>query len=173
MDATPAGFACPAPSLRALCTLCATTFALFALLAVAGAQSASACVSPAFAPLALSTFEGADGDQCDSDGVGARRDWQNVASDPALNSTIDAPSDNDTIYGPNNAGIVGGSTDENKPDSWNFTNGSVGAGKFDALAASSFTDPENGKLFLDLGFVRATTSGDTFLAFELNQRQPG
>ncbi|MEY2516079.1 MAG: hypothetical protein QOJ89_3437, partial [bacterium] len=66
MDATPAGFAPWAPSVRSLRTLCAATLALFALLAVAGAQSASACVSPAFAPLALSTFEGADGDQCDS-----------------------------------------------------------------------------------------------------------
>jgi uncharacterized repeat protein (TIGR01451 family) len=145
----------------------------FMVFAAAGAERASACASPALAPLALSTFEGGDGDQCDSDGLGARRDWQNIAGNPGLNSTIDAPSDNDTIYGPNTHDLVGGPTDENIPDSWNFQHGSVGSGKFDALAANSFTDPENGKLFLDLGFVRATTSGDTFLAFELNQRQPG
>ena len=180
MDSTTAATALRAPSPRAIPSLrrsllatCATTFALLALLATAGAQTASACVSPAFAPLALSTFEGADGDQCDSDGVGLLRDWQNIASDPDLTSTIDAPSNNDTMYGSNNAGIVGGPTAETVPDSWNFTTGNLGGGKFDALAASSFTDPENGKLFLDLGFVRATTSGDTFLAFELNQRQPG
>ncbi|MDX6510824.1 MAG: hypothetical protein QOE36_328 [Gaiellaceae bacterium] len=158
---------------RSLLSVCALTFAMLTLFATAGAQRASACVSSAFGPLPLSTFEGADGDQCDSDGVGPRRDWQNVAGDPALSSTIDAPSTNDTIYGSNNAGLVGGSTDENVPDSWNFTNGNIGSGKFDALAAYSYTDPENNKLFVDLGFVRATTSGDTFLAFELNQRQPG
>jgi len=149
------------------------TFALFTLMAWAGAERASACVSSAFSPLALSTFEGADGDQCDSDGVGAKRDWQTVAGNVNLQTTIDAPSANDTTYGSNNAGIVGGSTAENVPDSWNFTFGNIGGGKYDALSATSFTDPESNKLFLDLGFVRATTNGDTFLAFELNQRQPG
>ncbi len=156
-------------TLLAACTLLAT----LVLLATAGAQRASACVSSAFSPLPLSSFEGADADQCDSDGAGARRDWETLAGDTDLHTTIDAPSNDDTTYGSNNAGIVGGSTSEIVPDSWNFTNGNIGGGKFDALSAASFTDPENSELFLDLGFVRATTSGDTFLAFELNQRQPG
>ena len=97
------------------------TFALFTLMAWVGAERASACASSAFSPLALSTFEGADGDQCDSDGVGPKRDWQTVADNVNLHTTIDAPSANDTTYGSNNAGIVGGSTSENVPDSWNFT----------------------------------------------------
>jgi hypothetical protein len=148
--------------------------ALFALVsAVAPSNASAACASGVFAPLALSTFEGADGDQCDSDGVGPLRDWENVAASPSLSSTVDAPSSTDTIYGPNNAGIVGGSSDENVPDSWNFTVGNLGGGKFDALAAFSFTDPTNNKLFLDLGFIRAESTGATFLAFELNQKQPG
>ena len=160
------------PHRRTILAACAL-FAALVLLGTAGAQSASACVSSAFSPLPLSSFEGADGNQCDSDGAGPRRDWETVAGEPDLHTTIDAPSNNDTTYGSNNAGIVGGSTSEIVPDSWNFTNGNIGGGKFDALSAASFTDPENSKLFLDLGFVRATTSGDTFLAFELNQRQPG
>lgn len=162
----------PIVARRSVLGACALLAAL-TLLATAGAQSAAACVSAAFSPLPLSSFEGADGDQCDSDGVGTRRDWQTVAGDPGLHTTIDAPSGNDTIYGSNNAGLVGGSTDENVPDSWNFTHGNIGAGKYDAIAATTFTDPQSSKLFLDLGFVRATTTGETFLAFELNQRQPG
>ena len=156
-------------------------FAAFAGLAGAAPHKAEACVPAAFAPLPFSTFEGADGDQCDSDRVpgppivdGPLRDWQSIANDPGLVSTADAPSNTDTIYGSNNAGLVGGATDENKPDSWNFTTGNLGAEKFDALAASSFTDPGQGnKLFLDLSFVRAASTGATFFGFELNQKQPG
>ncbi|HUR85905.1 MAG TPA: hypothetical protein VMY78_11210, partial [Solirubrobacteraceae bacterium] len=44
--------------------------------------------------------------------------------------------------------------------------------KYDALAAYSFTDFSD-KLFVDLAFVRAASSGATFLGFELNQKQPG
>src|SRR3954453_7601933 len=83
------------------------------LLAAAGADTASACVGGGFSPLPSSTFEGADGDQCDSDAVGPRRDWQNVKNTPGFAGTVDAPSSNDTMYGSNNAGLVGGSTDEN------------------------------------------------------------
>ncbi|HTN24738.1 MAG TPA: hypothetical protein VL120_12175, partial [Solirubrobacteraceae bacterium] len=147
---------------------------LFAAFAAAGASRASACVSQPFSPAPLAnSFEGADGDQCDSDGLGSKRDWQNVVGQDGFVSTADAPSATDTVYGPNNAGIVGGSSDENVPDSWNFTIGNLGAAKYDALAAYSFTDPISDKLFVDLGFIRAAASGATFLAFELNQKQPG
>jgi uncharacterized repeat protein (TIGR01451 family) len=154
--------------------LLAVALFAFVVFAAAGAERASACVTQPFSPAPLAnSFEGADGDQCDSDGLGPRRDWQNVTASPGFVSTTDAPSTADTLYGPNNAGIVGGSSDENVPDSWNFTIGNLGSSKFDALAAYSFTDPLNNSLFLDLAFVRAAASGATFLAFELNQRQPG
>ena len=159
----------PSWSLRAL----ALTLVLFAAIATAGAQTASACVAQPFSPSPLSnSFEGADGDQCDSDGLGPKRDWQNVIGQDGFVSTSDAPSNADTMYGSNNAGLVSGSTDENVPDSWNFTIGNLGAPKYDALAAYSFTDFSD-KLFVDLAFVRAASSGATFLAFELNQAQPG
>ncbi len=159
----------PSWSLRAF----ALTLVLFAAIATAGAQSASACVAQPFSPSPLSnSFEGADGDQCDSDGLGPKRDWQNVIGQDGFVSTTDTPSTADTMYGSNNAGLVSGSTDENVPDSWNFTIGNLGAPKYDALAAYSFTDFSD-KLFVDLAFVRAASSGATFLAFELNQAQPG
>ncbi|HUR85403.1 MAG TPA: hypothetical protein VMY78_08655, partial [Solirubrobacteraceae bacterium] len=159
----------PRCSLRAF----ALSLVVFAAIATAGAQSASACVAQPFFPSPLSnSFEGADGDQCDSDGLGPKRDWQNVIGQDGFVSTSDAPSNADTMYGSNNAGLVAGSTDENVPDSWNFMIGNLGAPKYDALAAYSFTDFSD-KLFVDLAFVRAASSGATFLGFELNQKQPG
>ena len=162
------------PARRLALRTLAFTLALFALLAAASAQSAPACVTQPFTPAPLmNNFEGADGDQCDSDGAGPKRDWQNVIGEDGFVGTADAPSGADTIYGSNNAGIVAGPTSENVPDSWNFTIGNLGGSKFDALAAYSFTDPVSDKLFVDLAFVRAAATGATFLAFELNQRQPG
>src|SRR3954470_9339207 len=102
---------------------------VFAMIAAVGAPAASACVpNPnVFLPLPLSSFEGADGDQCDSDGVGPLRDWENGASDPTLNGTVDSTGANETLYGSNNAGVVGGPSSEIVPDSWNFTTGNLGA----------------------------------------------
>jgi hypothetical protein len=162
------------PARRSLLRALVLSVSLFALFAATGAQSASACVAQPFTPAPLTNnFEGADGDQCDSDGAGPKRDWQNVIGEEGFVGTNDAPSTADTLYGSNNAGLVAGPTDETKPDSWNFTIGNLGGSKFDALSAFSFTDPLSDKLFVDLGFVRATATGATFLAFELNQRQPG
>ncbi len=150
--------------------LLAATLALMLAGVVAPAQAGATACTPAGpavpgAPLPGSCFEGYDGDQVDSDGIGVgndRLDWQTVISTKAADF---ASGGRDSQFGP------GGS--EETPDSWTFAFGSLGSGKYDVISGWSSVEPNTTDLMLELAFVRATKKGKTHLAFELNQLAPG
>ena len=59
------------------------------------------------------------------------------------------------------------------PDSWTFDVGSLGSDKYNIMSGWTYREPGTTDLFLALAFVRESNNGETHLAFELNQKQPG
>ena len=144
----------PRHATRALIALASLT-----ALACGAASPASATpLTPSAAPLPGSSFQGADGDQDDAPGL---VDWQGLQAAGAVAHSPD-PNDDDSAF-------AGGSK-ENEPGAWDLTtqSGGVSPGKDNIRDAWSAVDQPAGDTFLYLGFSRASASGTTFLAFELN-----
>jgi hypothetical protein len=143
---------------------CVATRALIALasvtaLACGAASPASATpLPPSPAPLPGSSFQGADGDQDDAPGL---LDWQGLQAAGAVKHSPD-PNDQDSAF-------AGGSK-ENEPGSWALVTeaGGVTPGSSNIRDAWSAVDQPAADTFVYLGFSRASASGTTFLAFELN-----
>jgi hypothetical protein len=122
------------------------TAALLFFSAVGAGTAFAACSEP------FNCFAGADGDQ--ATGPGDLTDWQDltnvaVADDPAKGA--------DTKFS--------GGDKETEPGGWTFITGN-NTPKTDILEGWSHLESH----FLDVAFVRAKQEGDTFLAFELNQK---
>jgi uncharacterized repeat protein (TIGR01451 family) len=128
--------------------------ALIAIFAVAGVGTAFAADCSASLP--GSCFAGADGDQ--TTGPDGMTDWQDIAA--GVTPAVDPLKGNDTKFG--------GGDKELQPGSWDFITGN-NTPKTDILKAWSAYDGN----FLHLALERVKQSGDTFLAFELNQLAPG
>src|SRR5215212_8148151 len=122
------------------------------LIAAAGTASAAGCGAPLTLP--GSCFSGADGDQAD-DGGGVV-DWQSYSDTPPI---ADGTGSGDTKFA--------GGDKELEPGKWDFITQN-NTPKTDILTAWATMDGT----FLYGSFVRAKQTGDTFLAFELNQEQP-
>jgi hypothetical protein len=112
---------------------------------------------PSQSPLPGSSFQGADGNQVDSDPF---IDWQELVSTGRYRHSPD-PNEADTLFT---------SSKENEPGNWDLTTaaGGVTPGKSNILDAWSATDVPGTEAFLYLAFTRETAQGTTYLAFELN-----
>jgi hypothetical protein len=120
----------------------------------------AAPLTPTSAPLAGSTFQGADGNQVREQGLS---DWDALQSAGRVQHNED-PNAADTAFA--------GGTEEGNPAAWHFTTeaGGVNPAKANILDAWAAVDqPVGGRTFLYLAFARAAPTGDTFLTFELNQ----
>lgn len=112
-------------------------------------------------------FEGADGDQAAANCATAL-DWQCLTLPPPnpqyeFVSALDPQGSDDLAFI--------GSNKEQDIDSWDIGPGSVPPAKADVQGAWSYssTDASHTTNYLDLAFNRASGSGDSYLAFELNQ----
>jgi uncharacterized repeat protein (TIGR01451 family) len=141
------------------------TWALPAVAAVVTAcvlgGPAFAALTPTSAPLADSTFQGADGNQLT---VPPLTDWGALQSAGRVSHSADDNA-HDTTFA--------GGTEEGEPAEWRLTteSGGVTPGKANILDAWTSVDQPagTGKTFLYLAFTRNAATGDTFLSFELNQ----
>jgi uncharacterized protein affecting Mg2+/Co2+ transport len=118
-------------------------------------------------PLPGSTFQGADGNQADDSGF---IDWQTLVQRQAgengfVNSKND-PAPDSCFGSPNQKQL--------NPGGWVFITCGPGVspGKDNLLAGWSAVD-NAGDTFLYLAFQREVQTGNTYLAFELNQRTGG
>jgi hypothetical protein len=125
--------------------------AVFAVLAIWGGGSAfaAACAQP------FNCFAGDDGNQ--ASGPNGLTDWQDLAP---LAPLYDPAKGSDTQFN--------GGAKETEPAGWDFIIGN-NAPKTDLL--EGWTVLDNG--VLDVAFTRVQQTGDTFLAFELNQDPAG
>lgn len=128
--------------------------ALVIAFALVGAGSAYAIDCTGALP--GSCFAGEDGDQ--ATGPGDLTDWQDIAG--SVTSTVDPLKGVDTKFS--------GGDKELQPGGWNFITGN-NTPKTDILMGWSSFDSG----FLYAAFERAKQTGDTFLAFELNQDGAG
>ncbi|HKG64052.1 MAG TPA: hypothetical protein VKB28_08320 [Solirubrobacteraceae bacterium] len=132
--------------------------AVLAVIATGWAPAAGAApLTPTDDPLPGSSFQGADGDQLDENGL---LDWDGVHARVVHNAD---PNDQDTAFA--------GGTKEGEPAHWILTTeaGGVTPGKANIRHAWSVVDQPGGRTFLYLAFNRAAADGDTFVTFELNQ----
>jgi len=125
---------------------------------VVWAGQATAALPTGPTPLAGSSFQGGDGNQ---DDASPYVDWQGFQ---AAGRVVHSPDPNEA-----DSAFAGG-TKEDEPGAWHFTteSGGVNPGKANILDAWSAADQPR-STFLYLGFTRQEGSGDTFVAFELNQ----
>src|SRR3954447_16528520 len=122
--------------------------ALVAIFATFGASTASAACSDPF-----DCFAAADGNQATApDG---QTDWQDIKD--AVTRATDPAKGEDTKFS--------GGDKETQPGDWKFITGN-NTPKTDILEGWS----RLANNVLDVSFVRVKQSGDTFLAFELNQK---
>ncbi|MDX6202042.1 MAG: hypothetical protein QOJ83_1542, partial [Frankiales bacterium] len=128
--------------------------ALVVVFAFVGASSAYALDCSGALP--GNCFAGEDGDQ--ASGGGDMTDWQDIAG--SVTSAIDPAKGSDTKFS--------GGDKELQPGGWNFITGN-NTPKTDILEGWSRFDGS----FLYGSFARAKQTGDTFLAFELNQLGAG
>ncbi|MGZ6707116.1 MAG: hypothetical protein ACXVFN_09245, partial [Solirubrobacteraceae bacterium] len=161
------------PSISGRFAVVALSACLWLALA-AGSASATPCTpagadpAPANAPLPGSCFEAYDGDQADSDlAAGPRLDWAGVKGTAGFAAAPDFTiGAQDSQFGP------GGS--ELTPDSWTFDVGTLGSDKYNVFSAWNYREPvPTSDLYLGLSFTRESNNGQTYLAFELNQKLPG
>src|SRR4051812_7690945 len=139
--------------------VCALTFAL-------GTATASAAfLTPTPDPLVGSNFQGGDGNQADEAG---HIDWQTLAQVPqGQNGFVTAQTDStvhDSCFGSPNQKQL-------NPGGWVYIDCGTGVNpsKDNLLAGWSSVDNQ-GDTFLYLAFTREAQTGNTYLAFELNQR---
>ena len=130
-----------------------------ALLLAFGASSASATHGVS-TPLPGTTFQGADGDQLAQPPL---TDWESLAAAGKVSTAVD-PNDLDSIFA--------GGNKELDPGQWGFETAAGGAtpGKDNILTSWYATELLPTGAHLYFGFNRASTTGNTFLGFELNQR---
>src|SRR3954452_11686986 len=137
------------------------------ILALAYSATASATfLSPTPNPLAGSNFQGGDGNQIDESG---HIDWQTLASVPPggngfVQSSTDSTTDDSCFGSPNQKQLnVGG---------WVYIDCGTGVNPSkDNLLAGWTSVDQPGDTFLNLAFTREAQSGNTYLAFELNQEK--
>src|SRR4051812_29680170 len=122
-----------------------------ALFAIAGAGNAYAACSEPF-----NCFAGDDGDQ--ATGPNGLQDWQDIAG--SVTAADDPAKGVDTKFS--------GGDKETNPGGWDFITGN-NTPKTDILKGWSKFDGR----FLYAAFERAKQTGNTFLAFELNQDGAG
>jgi hypothetical protein len=125
--------------------------AFLLIFAVAGAGSAWAACSEPF-----NCFAGDDGDQ--ATGPNGLSDWQDIAG--SVTPTEDPAKGSDNKFS--------GGDKETEPGGWDFITGN-NTPKTDILKGWSKFDGQ----FLYAAFERVKETGDTFLAFELNQLGAG
>jgi hypothetical protein len=125
--------------------------AVLVIVAVVGAGSAYAACSEPF-----NCFAGEDGDQ--ATGPNGLTDWQDIAG--SVTPADDPAKGSDTKFS--------GGDKETQPGGWDFITGN-NTPKTDILKGWSMFDGR----FLYAAFERAKQTGDTFLAFELNQHGAG
>ena len=149
-------------------TLASLTFAV--LFGAAPARAADEC-SPAavLSPLPFSSFQGADGDQCNTTGIAGSDDWQKIVADGGFGTGGGTTLiDNDSATGLN---VFKGGSKEQEPQNWGFTS-DFPNNKTNILAAWGYPDAQPDHLFLYLAFAREEASGSVNYNFELNQNAP-
>src|SRR4051794_35031282 len=137
-----------------------------ALMLVLGSASASATfLSPTPDPLLGSNFQGGDGNQIDEAG---HVDWQTLSQVPVgdngfVTSSPDSTTHDSCFGSPNQKQL--------NPGGWVYIDCGTGVSpsKMNLLAGWSSVD-HAGDTFLYLAFTREAQTGNTYLAFELNQR---
>ncbi|HVF79423.1 MAG TPA: hypothetical protein VNA28_14095, partial [Solirubrobacteraceae bacterium] len=146
----------------------ALTFAL--LLGVAPARAADQCRPGAMlSPLPFSSFQGADGDQCNTTGTAGSYDWQKIVTDGGFGTGGGTTLiDNDTATGLN---VFKGGSKEQEPGAWGFTS-DFPNNKTNILAAWGYPDAQPNHLFLYLAYAREDATGSVNYNFELNQNPP-
>jgi hypothetical protein len=137
---------------RGLSALLACALVLVFALVGAGSAIAADCTGA----LPGSCFAGEDGDQ--ATGPGDLTDWQGIAG--SVTPTTDPVKGSDTKFS--------GGDKELEPIGWDFITGN-NTPKTDIIKGWSLFDGN----FLYASFQRAKQTGDTFLAFELNQDPAG
>ncbi|CAB4924460.1 unannotated protein [freshwater metagenome] len=140
--------------------LTALLFAGFAVLGVSRASAADSIeLSATSTPLSGSTFQGGDGNQ--RTGIPSSvRDWQDVTgTGSGMRALVDA-SNPDKQFG--------GGSKEGTPDEWTFDTSGAEAtpSKTNFKVAWSLFE---GDTYLHSAFRRQSSTGQAFLAFELNQ----
>ena len=135
-------------------------------LAFGTTTASAATLTPTPDPLLGSNFQGGDGNQADEAG---HIDWQTLAQVPAgqngfVASAIDSQVHDSCFGSPNQKQL--------NPGGWVFIDCGTGVNpsKDNLLAGFSSVDHQ-GDTFLYLAFTREAQTGNTYLAFELNQRQ--
>jgi uncharacterized repeat protein (TIGR01451 family) len=122
-------------------------------------------LSPTPDPLTGSNFQGGDGNELAESG---HSDWQTLASVPPGGSGFVANSPDSTTHD-----SCFGSPNQKQlnPGGWVFIDcgSGVSPAKTNLLAGWSSID-QAGDTFLDLAFTREVQTGNTYLAFELNQQ---
>jgi uncharacterized repeat protein (TIGR01451 family) len=157
-----------------LVLLAALLLALGLIGSRADAASAALCSTSFATPATLpdSSFEGHDGDQCDSSAFDQLVDWENVAADgefaPGGDATAihDDPVDSQfSIFSaPGQA-----ASKEEYPDGWSFTAGAPND-KSDIINAWTYSEAKpNGDLFFHFAFETADKQGSVNYNFELNK----
>ncbi len=152
-----------------LVTLAALT--LTVLLGAAPAHAAADQCRPGalLSPLPFSSFQGADGDQCNITGTAGSYDWQKIVADGGFGTGGGTTLiDNDTPTGQN---VFSGGSKEQEPKDWGFTSDAPN-NKTNVLAAWGYPDAQPNHLFLYLTFARELASGSVNYNFELNQNPP-
>ena len=132
--------------------------AVIAVAACATPAVSAGALTPSPLPLPGSSFQGADGDQANSQMF---IDWAGLGAGRVVRNHD--PNDLDTQFA--------GGTKEGDPAHWRFNTKADGVtpGKDNILDAWSAVDQPSGRTFLYLAYSRNAPSGDTFLTFELNR----
>ncbi|MGH2900572.1 MAG: hypothetical protein ACRDMZ_18000, partial [Solirubrobacteraceae bacterium] len=144
---------------------------LLTILGAAPASAADQCRPGALlSPLPFSSFQGADGDQCNITGTAGSYDWQQIVANGGFGAGGGGTAllDNDTATGLN---VFKGGSKEEKPGDWGFTSDFPNK-KTNILAAWGYPDAQPNHLFLYLAFAREEASGSVNYNFELNQNAP-
>jgi hypothetical protein len=145
--------------------------AIFAVLAISPAYAASACgPGVALTTLPFSSFQGADGDQCDSTGTAGSYDWEQIVKGGGFGSAGGTvlTDDNDAVRP---STFKAGSKEE-EPNGWEFKSGAP-ADSTNLLAAWGYPHTQPNHLFLYVAFARQYTgTSANHMSFELNQNAP-
>jgi hypothetical protein len=145
--------------------------AIFAVLAISPAHAASACgPGVALTTLPFSSFQGADGDQCDSTGTAGSYDWEQIVKGGGFGSAGGTvlTDDNDAVR---LSTFKAGSREE-EPNGWEFKSGAP-ADSTNLLAAWGYPETQPNHLFLYVAFARQYTgTSANHMSFELNQNAP-
>lgn len=142
--------------------------AIFAVLAISPAHAANGCgPGAALTTLPFSSFQGADGDQCDVTGSPGSYDWQQIVTGGGFGSA------GGTVQNDDNDAVVpstfkAGSKEE-EPNGWEFKSGTPAAST-NLLAAWGYPDTQPNHLFMYVAFARQFTgNAANHMSFELNQ----